>query len=62
MKNATKRRKQAARETTSDVDRDITLARLQQRFDEENMKELDRLADILGIERCSDYVSHPGRS
>ena len=57
MKNATKRRKQAAREGSSNLERDIALAQLQQRFDEENMKELDRMADILGIERCSDYVN-----
>ena len=56
MKNATKRRKQAAREATANVKRDIALARLQQWIDEDNIQEMDRMADILGIERCSDYV------
>ena len=56
MKNATKRRKQAMREATSNVAFNIKLAKIQQELDEENMKEMDRMADALGIESCSDYV------
>lgn len=57
MKNTTKRRKQAMREASSNVGLNIKLAQIQQELNQENMKEMDRMADAFGIERCSDYVN-----
>ncbi len=60
MKNATKLRKKAEREgssASSSEKREIALAMLQKWIDEDNMEEMDRMADALGIERCSDYVN-----
>lgn len=49
MKNKTKLRKQAVRDGNLFV-------KLQDLLDDENMKEMDRMADKLGIQRCSDYL------
>lgn len=56
MKNKNKIRKQLARTGISIAKRDLNSEELIQVLENQNVEDLDRLADQLGIKRLSDYL------